>query len=46
MTADEELAERLAWKTYAEACCQHDCDTGRRACEELKRLVPEQRTDS
>lgn len=41
-TQDEEQLITEAWKHYAEACCEHDCAGGQRACAELARLIPQQ----
>lgn len=43
MSTDADHAEALAWKAYAEACCEHDPVHGRHACAELARLVPRPR---
>lgn len=39
---DDVRAQDLAWKAYAEACCEHDPLHGRLACAELARLLPTQ----
>lgn len=45
MTADQDRAVSLAWKSYAEACCEHDSLHGQHACAELVSLIPTQAPD-
>jgi hypothetical protein len=43
VTKEEEVALADAYKRYAEACCSHDPDLAKVACEDLRCLIPKAR---
>lgn len=43
MTTDTEKALSLLWDEYADACLEHDLPHAQHACDDLHRLVPDQR---